>query len=342
MRSEASASSELIVFIPYGSEVYVNDIVDGWAQVAYGTDYVGYCIASNLSFLRYNQQSNIASITFLQKNGRGFIARGVGGNTLFYKAGNNFYIGKQTTTYVPPTESNPTIDSQGFGKNFFEYACYITFVSETGSVSYDNTGIYVPYDPLSIGCIGFCASNAKLLILTILNIDNSTASYLSNYYMPNGQLLITACQTQSDTWFWSKSGGQWNAPAVSNANRPAMVQFLTSTAGIEGQNTLLYSKFSEYVSDGKKRGITNTQVMMYYCDLYNQNPSSAITVLGWAGNGQATLQELHDAAMRSNTFSPYSARRNKVLALCQAYSGQAPPETMPDASKYIDFDSIYT
>ena len=149
--------------------------------------------------------------------------------------------------------------------------------------------------------------------------------------------MTTACKTQSDTWFWSKTGGSWNAPAVSDAQRPSMVSFLTNEAGVDGQNKLLYSFFNEYVEKGKAQGITDPQVMMYFCDLYNQNQQSALTVLGRAGGAKATLLSLHNAALASNTFGPYKTRRNKAYDLISAYKGQEPPEEMPDPSEWLYF-----
>lgn len=333
LRREPNTSSSVIVTIPYNTQIYVESISNGWAKATYSS-YSGYCSADYLTFIT-GSTSTTEMFDYLTMSGNIIIGHGQSGNGIFYPIAPTVWEGASNVTYTP--NERPSEESQGFGINFYKYMCYVTFTAETGSISYDNTGIWVPYDPLSIGCIGFCASNAKKLILEILNLDSSTSNYLSNYFLPNGQLLTTACKTQSDTWFWSKTGGSWNAPAVSDAQRPAMVSFLTSNAGVDGQNKLLYSFFNEYVEKGKAQGITDPQVMMYFCDLYNQNQQSALTVLGRAGGAKATLLSLHNAALASNTFGPYKTRRNKAYDLISAYKGQEPPEEMPDPSEWLYF-----
>lgn len=334
LRSSPSTSANVVVLIPYNAEIYVEYIQDGWAKATY-VSYTGYCSAAYITYAS-GAQATAQMFDYLTKSGNIIIGHGKDGNGIFYPWTNGCWRGTSNLNYSP--SERPSESAQGFTPNWYKYACWVTFTAETGSISYDNTGYYVPYDPLSIGCIGFCASNAKKLILEILNLDSSTASYLSNYYMPNGQTLVQACQTQSDTWFWgTRSDGGWNAPAVSDANRPAMISFLTSDAGINGQNKLLYSFFNEYVEKGKAQGITNEQVMMYFCDLYNQNPQSALTVLGWAGGAKATLDSIHQQALNSQTFRPYANRRNKAYNMIKDYDGSAPPDEMPDPSEWLYF-----
>lgn len=84
-----------------------------------------------------------------------------------------------------------------------------------------------------------------------------------------------------------------------------------SGAGREAQDDLIKKDVNGYIEKGKSYGITDPSALAYFADLENQSPKQAKVIASAAGKG-ASLDQLHQAAMKNGVMSNYASRRQSA------------------------------
>ncbi|MGN0989891.1 MAG: BACON domain-containing protein [Candidatus Ventricola sp.] len=123
-----------------------------------------------------------------------------------------------------------------------------------------------------------------------------------------------------------------------NANRTATAEeakaiskLLGTTEGKQVQDAEASARVAGYLNSGKKYGLTDPQALVYYADLYNQRPASAISIvkeaIATAGSAdKVTLDIIHQAAMNDAILGEYESRRTKTYEKCKDIEISTPTE----------------
>lgn len=190
---------------------------------------------------------------------------------------------------------------------------------------------------VSVGILQWHATRALQLMRSVANEDTATAKKLLGNAFYNE--VMTASSWETRTF----------GPAEANAAGA----LLSTDIGKKKQDNLAASDVQGYINSGKKYGLSNAGVLVYYATLYNRGSGVAARIVnaakGSGSYGSITLAKLHNTALtdRGNSSGYYTSRLNDayntVISLGWADSsvttpGTTTPSTEPDTS---DFSESY-
>lgn len=203
-----------------------------------------------------------------------------------------------------------------------------------GSINRNDNGA------VSIGILQWHATRALQLMRSIANADSATAKSIlgSSFY---NEVM---------------SASNWNSRTFSVAEGSAASSLLTTSTGKAKQDALAYSDVEGYINAGKKYGITDAGVLVYYAEIYNRGSGVAARILNAAkGSGSytaITLEKLHNAALTDsgNSSGYYTSRLNNAYNTIiakgwagAAVSGDSSSNTNVDTSDFSDkYAGTYT
>lgn len=186
------------------------------------------------------------------------------------------------------------------------------------SVNVDDNG------SMSIGRIQMHGNNARNILQEIFNAviaDNTfTSSQIINLV---GQSLYNDVMNGAD--FSKRKATSKEAAGLKKI-------LITETAKAAQDIHYLNRIYGYYTNSAKKEGIndsTQENVVIFFCDMYNQSPKAAVRVLensiSRAGSASSvTLDLIYQVSISDSTFSKYSKRRGIVY---QELAGSTPAGT---------------
>ena len=186
------------------------------------------------------------------------------------------------------------------------------------SVNVDDNG------SMSIGRIQMHGNNARNILQEIFNAviaDNTfTSSQIINLV---GQSLYNDVM----------NGADFSKRKATSKEAAGLKKILgTETAKAAQDIHYLNRIYGYYTNSAKKKGIndsTQENVVIFFCDMYNQSPKAAVRVLensiSRAGSASSvTLDLIYQVSISDSTFSKYSKRRGIVY---QELAGSTPAGT---------------
>lgn len=178
---------------------------------------------------------------------------------------------------------------------------FIQQVAELIGAGEGNFGTVTKNDngALSIGKMQWHGNRARDLLKSI---KDSNPDVYNSYLKGTGLKSLTS---------------DWSNYTLNSNQADAISSLLSSSVGIEAQNSLIERDVNSYIEKGKSLGITDPQALAYFADLYNQSPARAVSI---AKNSDKTLSGLHKAAMSDGVMSKYSTRRKNAYSAAQNIS----------------------
>ncbi len=156
---------------------------------------------------------------------------------------------------------------------------------------------------LSIGKIQWHASRAR----DLLNRINDKNPDLTK------SILTKSIYDNLDS-----SDEYWSTKTLTDSEATAISKLLNTAEGKSAQDEQSRIDVGGYINIGKGLGITDSQVLVYFADLYNQSPANAKKIVKAAGGGKGlSLEEIHDAALANSVMGKYKDRRKKTYNSCK-------------------------
>lgn len=173
---------------------------------------------------------------------------------------------------------------------------------------------------LSIGFLQWHANRALNLLRDIISRNDENAKLLL------GDALYAEI-TDSST--------SWSTRTLTTDEAALMKALLSTDESKAAQDELASSNVLSYVTHGMNLGISSPSALVYFADMENQCGSGgsarvAKAAATLAGEGEITLDILHQAALADAAAGKYSSRRNKVYN----YSLILGWENTEDSEKY--------
>lgn len=177
-----------------------------------------------------------------------------------------------------------------------------------GSINKDDNGA------LSVGKIQWHADRALSLLRSVVNSNPGSARNILGEDLY--QEILTA--------------ESWATRVVDQEEADALSALLTTAEGKAAQDSLAASDVGGYIQRGRKLGITDPAVLVYFADLENQGgygmscrvASAAAETVG--SFGAVTLSDLHQAALADSVAGKYSIRRSEAYVYCCGLGWSAP------------------
>ena len=146
----------------------------------------------------------------------------------------------------------------------------------------------------------------------------------------------------------------WSHRIVDDAEAALLSAFLTSPEGKAAQDDQGRAYMTNYINAGKKLGITDPAVMVYFCDLHNQGGLGmarrvATAAADMAGSfGAISLDQIYQAGLDDSVAGRYPTRRKATYDYCKSLGWEVntgkpvtPPATQPTPSK-VKFPKVAT
>lgn len=192
---------------------------------------------------------------------------------------------------------------------------------------------------VSVGMLQWHADRAHQLMRTVASADPATAKSIlgSSFY---NEVISTS---------------SWNTRTFTQTEANAASSLLSTSIGQSTQDDLAYQDVQGYINSGKKYGLTNAGVLVYYAELYNRGSGVAARILsaakGSGAYGDITLSTLHNTALsdRGNSSGYYTKRLNNayntIVSLgwgdAAASEGGSSNNTQPAQPDTSDFSESY-
>lgn len=200
-----------------------------------------------------------------------------------------------------------------------------------GSINKNDNGA------LSVGKIQWHAGNALNLCRDALNRNPESARNILGEDLYNE---ITDSATN------------WSHRIVNDEEAALLSAFLTSPEGKAAQDDQGRAYMTNYINSGKKLGITDPAVMVYFCDLHNQGGLGmarrvATAASQWAGSfGAISLDQIYQAGLDDSVAGKYPTRRKATYDYCKSLgwevnTGKPPAPQKPTPSK-VKFPKVTT
>lgn len=198
-----------------------------------------------------------------------------------------------------------------------------------GSINKNDNGA------LSVGKIQWHAGNALNLCRDALNRNPESAREILGEDLYNE---ITDSTTN------------WSTRIVNDEEAALLSAFLTSPEGKAAQDDQGRSYMTNYINAGKKLGITDPAVMVYFCDLHNQGGLGmarrvATAAADMAGSfGAISLDQIYQAGLDDSVAGRYPTRRKATYDYCKSLgwevnTGKPPISSTPDKVKFPKVNS---
>ena len=198
-----------------------------------------------------------------------------------------------------------------------------------GSINKNDNGA------LSVGKIQWHAGNALNLCRDALNRNPESALEILGEDLYNE---ITDSTTN------------WSHRIVDDAEAALLSAFLSSPEGKAAQDDQGRAYMTNYINAGKKLGITDPAVMVYFCDLHNQGGLGmarrvATTASEWAGSfGAISLDQIYQAGLEDSVAGRYPNRRKATYDYCKSLgwevnTGKPPVSSTPEKVKFPKVNS---
>ena len=202
-----------------------------------------------------------------------------------------------------------------------------------GSINKNDNGA------LSVGKIQWYAGNALNLCRDALNRNPQSALEVLGEDLYNE---ITDSTTN------------WSHRIVNDEEAALLSAFLTTPEGKAAQDDQGRAYMTNYINAGKKLGITDPAVMVYFCDLHNQGGLGmarrvATAAAEMAGSfGAISLDQIYQAGLDDSVAGRYPNRRKATYDYCKSLGWEVntgkpvtPPVTQPTPSK-VKFPKVAT
>lgn len=188
---------------------------------------------------------------------------------------------------------------------------------------------------VSVGILQWHATRALQLMRSVANADTATAKSILGSTFYNEVM----------------SASSWETRTLGPKESSAAGSLLNTSAGHSIQDNLAFSDVQGYINAGKKYGLTDAGVLVYFATLYNRGSGVAARILSAAkGSGSyadITLDTLHNTAMtdRGNSSGYYTSRMNdaynKIVSLGWAGQTSSGTTTKPAEPDTSDFSESY-
>lgn len=222
----------------------------------------------------------------------------------------------------------PTIPTLG---NLLDYTIEIISTQE-GSYNAVN-----PTDVLSIGLLQWRASRAYDLLLTIRNSNIKCFDAIMSG-TTIGEYIITQNAIPFETL---------TPQSISSAELAKLKQLLDTEESHQVQDDLKRSDVNGYIEYGKKLGISDEQVLIYFSDCYNQSPSGISRIGNKFSNHWNTitldtfhnyaLQDIYEKSGKKYGLGLYKTRRSTVYDKASKYTN----ETNLSLSTFVENMVLY-
>jgi peptidoglycan hydrolase-like protein with peptidoglycan-binding domain len=159
---------------------------------------------------------------------------------------------------------------------------------------------------LSVGFIQWHGNNALDLLRQIVLRDKTTAKKLL------GDTLYREVLNASD----------WSRRILSSAEAGKIRSLLRTEPSKTVQNQMAEDYISDYMSDARKLGITNSAALVFYADIANQGGAGAARTIGRraikkaGSSARVMLNELMEATMTYGPLAKYTTRRFRTYRYC--------------------------
>jgi|GEM_PF-3154027 len=190
-------------------------------------------------------------------------------------------------------------------------------LSATQQIIFENEGDYGTVNPndgttvkaLSIGKLQWHAERAFELLNRIKNAAPQQAKELLS-----GTTIYDELNGNSSSW---------KARTVSAKEAAAISALLETEVGKAAQVEQARTDVQTYLEVGKRLGISDNGALIYFADLYNQRPASAIAIINNAGGGNGlSLERIHSLALVDPTMGNYTARRTATYEKAKNFVSQ--------------------
>ena len=117
------------------------------------------------------------------------------------------------------------------------------------------------------------------------------------------------------------SNTEWTGfSPVNGSNIGTVKKLLKTKASLNGQKKYAYSQIDGYMKLAKQKGITNPQLLLYFCDLYHQGPARTLEIVSatiskygtaekWNNDTANGLKAFHQSALSNSIMGNYPTRR---------------------------------
>jgi hypothetical protein len=152
--------------------------------------------------------------------------------------------------------------------------------------------------------------------LAKLGISQSDKNYKAEVakYLPsslyNDLIKYPSGNKDNDKW--------WNSRVLTNDEKSKLEALLSTPEGKKAQDEQSRADVKSYIEVGRGLGVIDEKALIYFADLYNQRPASAldiVTAVKKAGKA-LTLENIHKAALANSIMGDYSSRRNVTYKKC--------------------------
>lgn len=159
---------------------------------------------------------------------------------------------------------------------------------------------------VSVGRLQWHESRAYDLIVKIMKQDIETAKRILG---ENSKVYKELTDTKL-----AKSKERWKARVLTDEEKKAISRLISTDTGKRVQDEQAKLDVQGYITAGKKLGITDERVLIYFSDLYNQGPARAEDIVQAAGGGKGlTLEKIHKFALDDRVMGDYVSRRNTTF-----------------------------
>ena len=105
-----------------------------------------------------------------------------------------------------------------------------------------------------------------------------------------------------------------------------------------------YADIEGYIKAAKDRGLTNENAIVYFCDLYNQNPKGAYRVVDTVKQvksaGSITMDDLYQQSLVDSVFSKHAKRRTNCYNIIKSSKTAGSGTVELELAASIDFAGI--
>lgn len=138
----------------------------------------------------------------------------------------------------------------------------------------------------------------------------------------------------------------WSHRIVNDEEAALLSAFLTSPEGKAAQDDQGRAYMTNYINSGKKLGITDPAVMVYFCDLHNQGGLGmarrvATAAAEKAGSfGAISLDLIYQAGLDDSVAGRYPTRRKATYDYCKSLGWEV--NTTPSTPSKVKFPKVAT
>jgi hypothetical protein len=132
----------------------------------------------------------------------------------------------------------------------------------------------------------------------------------------------------------------WAARTLNDSETSALRPLLKTDEGRAAQDNQASEDVKFYIKTGWGLGILDDQAVVYFADLYNQRPASAIAIVRSAGGGpQLTLTGIYNAALKDSIIGGYPRRRT-TYAKCQRIDAASRQGSQLPAQRFVNWKHV--